>query len=55
MKMEKYKIILKELTNATLPGKPVDPVVRWAVAVKKPFDRKFLCRRHNSADALDSQ
>lgn len=42
-----------QLTCAILRAKLEDPAERWVAG--KPFDRKFLCKRHRSADALDSQ
>lgn len=50
-----YLQVKMKLTYAILPGKPVEPVVRGVFAVKRPFDLKLLCRRHSSAEALDSQ
>lgn len=45
----------RKLTCPTLLINPEDPAERWVLVVRKPLDLKFLCRRHRSAEALDSQ
>lgn len=45
----------KLLTWEILLAKPVEPVERWVAALKKPFDFKFLCKRHSNAEAFDNQ
>jgi len=48
MKHANYSLVSIELTYAALPE-------RWALAFRKLFDRRFLCKRHRSAEAFESQ